>query len=103
MAVMTKVAAFTGVGLLSGMLPDGRRCTYYGGVRRIVSPPDESLPKEQLTEFIVAATAGVEMLRSRSDCEPADGAPLELTGCWDPNTGDAILMWRVPCVEIVKH
>lgn len=100
---MTNTATFAGVGLLSGTLPDGRRCTYYGGMRRIVSLLDESLPKEQLTEFIVSATAGVEQLRLRTDCEPAAGAPLELTGFWDPETGDAILMWRMPCVGIVTH
>jgi hypothetical protein len=31
------------------------------------------------------------------------GALIELTGCWDPVTGDAILMCRVPCGEIVTH
>lgn len=97
-----KGAKFNGVGLLAGELPDGRPCVYRGGVVRIVHPHGQS-DADMFTEFAALANAGVNALRVRSDCEPAESAPMEFSGCWDAVTGDVILMWRVPCVEIVTH
>jgi hypothetical protein len=99
----TKTTVFTGLGLLSGVLPDGRQCVYHGGVVRIPKHDLPVQPKRVFEKFAEQALQGVEALRSRGDAEPAEGAPLELSGYWETETGDVLLMRRVACVEIVTH
>jgi hypothetical protein len=90
-------------GLLSGTLPDGGPCIYFGGVRRIPDPHGPIDEPAYVEEFAAMASEGYTALASRTDYEPIDAASIELTGCWDSVTGDVILMWRVACVEVEKH
>jgi hypothetical protein len=99
-----RVATFMGLGMLSGALPDGRPIVYYGGVVRI---PKADVPDEQrdaFESFGEQAVAGLKALRSqRGDCEPIEGALMEISGCWETESGDVLLMWRVACLKTVAH
>jgi hypothetical protein len=61
MADTPKVAVFMGAGLLSGTLPDGRPCLYYGGVVRRTSPHKVAL------EFTQRAVDGCDALEARGE------------------------------------
>jgi hypothetical protein len=93
---MERIAEFKGPALFSCTLPDGRRCVYFGGVHRF--PVDDKAGFKAFTDM---AVAGSEALQASGTYEPL--ARPELTVCWDFDSGDAILMWRVLCVEIVTH
>ena len=67
---------------------------YYGAVRRI--------PSHEFHEDFVAASEKYDavfpgsLLDDREDCERIPNAPIERFDTYDKETGDMLVLWRVP-------
>ncbi len=95
-----KVAAFVGLGMLSGSLPDGQSIVYRGGTQRF-TPHKGETADPAFGKFGHQMATEMKALHQRRDVQPVLGAVVELTGCWEGN--DIVLMWRVPCITIMAH
>ena len=105
-------ATFLGAGLFVGELQNGQPFIYQGGVVRVrredlLSAGAPASPESKQVWEAAMDQLGVQLAAAfatcKSDCEPAPGAMLELSGCQDPSTGDWLLLWRVACFECVTH
>jgi hypothetical protein len=94
------ISAFVGLGLLSGFLADGKPIMYCGGTLRFPHIGEQE-DEPYLVEFTKRIAEGVATLKRRGDVQPVEGAVVEMAGCWEHE--DVVLMWRVPCLEIVTH
>jgi hypothetical protein len=92
-----KVAAFGGLGMLRGSLPDGQSIVYRGGTQRF-TPHKGATADPAFGKFGHQMATGMKALQQRRDIQPVHGAVVELTGCWEGN--DIVLMWRVACIAI---
>src|SRR5713101_7137397 len=95
-----KVAAFVGLGMLSGSLPDGQSIVYRGGTQRF-TPHEVETADPAFGKFGHQMATEMKALQQRRDVQPVHGAVVELTGCREGN--DIVLMWRVPCITIMAH
>ncbi len=97
-----KIGVVVGLGMLSGYRPDGQPIMYRGGIQRFHVPKGENA-KPYFEKFSQQIVEGFAALQQRSDIQPAEGAAVELAGCCDAQSDDIVLMWRVPCIQIVTH
>ncbi|MCG3147246.1 MAG: hypothetical protein PCFJNLEI_00684 [Verrucomicrobiae bacterium] len=71
-----------------------KEVVYYGKAFRILLA--QAVRMDNTNNLLSEARMLEEVLKTRPDCEPVPGGPIERYEVFDSNTGDMWIMWRVP-------